>query len=66
MDGDIEIWSNIIEGLTDSHDKPILKEHKALVMTYEGTKVGVIIKELFIHTYSEEHDSDYYVRKVTY
>lgn len=63
---DLMLWTNIIEGFIDSHQKPRMTEYKALVMTYEGVKVGVIVKELYLHTCSDDLKYHYYVRKVTY
>lgn len=37
-----------------------------MVMTYEGMRVGVIIREKYLHTYNKDTNCHYYVRKITY
>lgn len=55
------------EGFLDAHvQQSVINEYKSMVVTYEGIKVGVNIKEIYLHTYCEKLNCHYYVRKITY
>lgn len=37
-----------------------------MIVTYEGMKVGVKVKEVYLHSFVENTGCHYYVRKITY
>lgn len=65
-DDDISRWINLNEGFIKSFENSVINEYQSMVVTYEGMRVGVKVKEVYLHSFVEATECHYYVRKITY